>query len=116
MAAFDRSRTRWKYTTDTAIEYSFNALTGYTSQAAVLGGSAAAAGLRPHPRGFKPRVALCWLAADHSKKRRVVVYDNTATAYTTIGTAVMVDVGGTATEYIVYETEGERHRSLGSLA
>lgn len=115
MADFDRSRTRWKYTTDTAIQYSFNALAGYTIQALVLGGSAAAAGLRPHPRGFKPRVALCWLAADHTKKRRVVVYDPAATAYTTIGTALQVDVQGVATSYVVYETEGERHRSLGSL-
>lgn len=115
MTAFSRLRTRWKYTTDTAVEYSFNALTDYTTQSAVLGGSAAAAGLRPHPKGFKPRVALCWLAADHTKKRRVVVYDPDAAAYTTIGTAINVDVASVATEYIVYETEGERHGSLGSL-
>jgi hypothetical protein len=115
MVAFTRDRTRWKYTTDTAIDYSFNALTDYTSQAAVLGGEAAAAGLRPHPKGFKPRLALCWLASDHTKKRQVVCYENTATAYTTIGTAVNVDVLGVATAYVVYETEGERHASLGSL-
>jgi len=115
MVAFARTRIRWKYTTDSGIEYSFNALTDYSSQSAVLGGSAAAAGLRPHPKGFKPRVALCWLAANHANRRRVVVYQNSATAYTTLGTAVNVDVGGTATEYIVYETEGERHASLGSL-
>lgn len=115
MAAFSRLRTRWQYTTDTGIEYSFNALDGYASQSAVLGGEAAPAGHRPHPRGFKPRVALCWLAADHSNKRRVVCYTAAATAYTTLGTSVNVDVGGTATAYIVYETEGERHASLGSL-
>jgi hypothetical protein len=115
MVAFTRARTRWEYTTDTGVTYSFNALTDYTSQSAVLGGEAAAAGLRPHPKGFKPRVALCWKAADHSLRRRVVCYEKTATAYTTIGTAVNVDVLGVATEYIVYETEGERHASLGSL-
>jgi hypothetical protein len=115
MVAFARLRSRWEYTTDTGITYSFNALTDYTTQVAVLGGEAAAAGLRPHPKGFKPRVALCWLASDHTKKRRVVVYENTATAYTTIGTSVNVDVLGVATAYIVYETEGERHASLGSL-
>lgn len=115
MAAFARTRERWQYNDDHGTTYSFNALTGYTTQAAVLGGGAAAAGLRPHPKGFKPRVALCWLAADHTQKRRVVCYVKTASAYTTIGTAVNVDVSGTATEYIVYETEGERHASLGSL-
>jgi hypothetical protein len=115
MVAFTRDRTRWQYTTDTGIEYSFNALTDYTSQVAVLGGEAAPAGHRPAPRGFKPRVALCWLAADHTKKRRVVCYENTAAAYTVLGTSVNVDVLGVATAYIVYETEGERHASLGSL-
>lgn len=115
MVAFTRLRTRWKYTTDTGVEYSFNALDDYTSQVAVLGGAAAAAGLRPHPKGFKPRYALCWLAADHTKRRRVVVYDADATAYTTIGTTVLVDVASVQTAYVVYETEGERHASLGSL-
>lgn len=113
MAAFSRLRDRWKYTTDTGGTRSFNALASYTAQVAVLGGATAEAGLIPCPRGFKPRVALTWLAADHTKRRRVVCYDADATAYTTLGTSVLVDIGGIETAYVVYETEGERHAFQG---
>jgi N-methylhydantoinase A/oxoprolinase/acetone carboxylase beta subunit len=46
----------------------------------------------------------------------VVCFEPTATAYTTLTTAVSVDVGGTATAYAVYQSEGERHKFEGGQA
>jgi len=117
MAAFDRTRTTWTYTTDNGDTFSFNALTGYTAQASVLGGDAWESGhLKPAPKGFRPRKALLWLGSDHTKRRRVVCFEPDATAYTTLTTAVSVDVGGTATAYAVYQSEGERHKFEGGQA
>jgi hypothetical protein len=107
MAAFLRTKESWNYTTDTGHEYAFNALTGYTTQVAVLGGAAPAPGSKCHPRGFKPRVALVVTAA--GARRRVVCYETAADAYTTLGTTVNIDIAGTATVAKVYETIGERH-------
>lgn len=115
MVVFAITRERWKYTADNGKEYSFNALTGYTAQVAVLGGEAAEAGLSPKSKGLRPRRALVWLADDHSKKRQVVCYDPTATAFTTLGTTVKVNIDGNETAYVVYAMEGETHRFLGSL-
>jgi hypothetical protein len=113
MADFLRTKETWNYTTDTGQEYAFNALTGYTTQVAVLGGSAPSAGAVSHPKGFKPRVALVQTAA--GKRRRVVCYSKDATAYTTLGTTVNIDVQGIATAAKVYATIGERHGFLGQV-
>jgi hypothetical protein len=66
-----------------------------------------------HPRGFKPRVALVVTAG--GVRRRVVCYAKAATAYTTLGTTVNIDIGGTATVAKVYATIGERHGFLGQV-
>ena len=113
MAAFLRTTETWNYTSDTGQEYAFNALTGYTTQVSVLGGAAPAAGAVSHPRGFKPRVALVVTAG--GVRRRVVCYAKAASAYTTIGTSVNIDIGGTATVAKVYATIGERHGFLGQV-
>lgn len=113
MAEFVRTRTAWRYTDDDGRFYAFNALTGYTAQVAVLGGAARVAGDVPAPAGFRPRVAKVWLAADHTKRKRVVCYTPSATAFTTIGTTVSVDYLGTATDFVTYGSAGERHKFEG---
>jgi hypothetical protein len=115
VTVFSVARTRWQYTADNGKLYSFNALAGYVAQVAVLGGEEAAAGVGPMTRGMKPRRALCWEAADHTKRRQVVCYEPTATAFTTLGTTVNVNIEGNNYAYVVYAMEGETHKFLGSL-
>lgn len=107
MAAFDKSRTLWTYTDDQGGTASINALTGYTTQAAVLGGSAAAAGLKALPRGRKPRHAIVLAAG---KRVKVICFEPGATAFTTPTTAVNVPIGDVLTAGVVQTSEGERHR------
>jgi hypothetical protein len=113
MADIDRSKTTWTYTTDQGETYSFNALTGYTGQAAVLGGTAWAGAPKPLPRGFRPRHAVVKTAA--GAKRKVVCYDNDATAYTTVDTVVNVGIAGTSTAAAVKSMIGEYHLFQGKL-
>jgi hypothetical protein len=113
MPDLDRSKTTWTYTTDQGDDYSFNALTGYTGQAAVLGGTAWAGAPRPLPGGFRPRHAIVKTAA--GVRRKVVCFQNTATAYTTVDTVVNVGVAGASTAAAVKSMEGEYHKFLGKL-
>lgn len=110
MTEFVRTRTAWKYTDDQGNDYKFNALTGYTTQSAVLGGEAAGSVLAKLPRGHKPRHVYCHDAAAPAHRRKVVCYEPTATAYTTPGTAVNVDYGGLLVEFVSATCEGEEKR------
>ena len=111
MAPFVRTRTACKYASDRGPTFRFRVLDSYLAQEPLGWVAADSITQEVPPKGMKPRVALCWLAADHSKRRRVVVA--TAAAYDALvpgTTAISVDVGGVLTEYICYEREGERNR------
>jgi hypothetical protein len=101
---------------DNGDTFSYNTLQDYADQAALGGVAWAGAHPRPLPKGFRPRIVECWQATDHSKRRRVVAFTKTATAFATMGTTVSVNYQGTATDYVSYQTQGERHKFEGSLA
>lgn len=111
MAAFVRTRTACKYVSDRGPTFRFRTLDSYLAQEALGWAVCDSIAQEVPPKGMKPRVALCWLAAEHSKRRRVVVA--TAADYDALvlgTTPISVDVGGTLTEYICYAREGERNR------
>lgn len=114
MAAFGPGRTLWTYTDDNGNDFPFNAQTGYTAQAATLGGSAfTTLPTQPARRGFKPRCVYAVTAG--AVRRRVVVYDPTAYAAIVVNTTtVQVDIGdGQQTAATIRSREGEHHRGAG---
>lgn len=107
------------YVSDNGATYRFRALEAYQAQASLGWVASTDPTLTSMPRGFKPRVALCWDNAappgSHAQRRRVVVATNDAYAALVIGTTTLqvqnplTDVTDTFT---VYGKEGERHRGV----
>lgn len=111
MAAFLTTRTACKYASDRGPTFRFRVMDSYLAQEALGWVACDSIAQETPPKGMKPRVALCWLAADHSKRRRVVVA--TAAAYDALvpgTTPISVNIASVLTEYICYERQGERNR------
>lgn len=115
MAAFDRTRVTWTYTSDDGVAMPYRTLAGYSTQAA-LGGAAFTGIIGPTKRyGMKVRRVL--VKGDITGiKRWVPVF--TKAAYSAIvakTTAVNIpDASLTTLEAGVVQTlEGERHHGAG---
>lgn len=108
-------RTACNYITDDGGIFRFRALEAYVAQAALGWLPTTDSKLRSLPKGIKPRVALCYDAGDHSKRRRVVVATSEAYHALVIDTTTLkvqnpdTDVEDTFT---VYGLEGERTRGV----
>lgn len=114
MAAFPNTRTLWTYTSDDGVDIPFRGVTGYTAQAATLGGTAwTGAGGASARRGLKLRCVYAVTAG--GVRRKVVIF--TAAKYSDIvvnTTTVSVDVGdGQGTSATVRSREGEHHQGGG---
>lgn len=109
------NRVACNYVADDGGIFRFRTLERYDSQAALGWEATTDSKLRSLPKGIKPRVALCYDAGDHSKRRRVVVATNTAYVALVIDTTTLIvqnpstDVEDTFT---VYGLEGERTRGV----
>lgn len=107
------------YVSDNGATYRFRALEKYQAQAAIGWVACTDPTLTSMPRGFKPRVALCYDDAtppgSHAQRRRVVIATDAAYQALVIGTTTLAvqnpstDVEDTFT---VYGKEGERHRGV----
>lgn len=63
------------------------------------------------PRGLDPRSWLVWDAADHSKRRRIIVATNADYVAGVVGTTtVVVPFNGAELTMTLYAMEGERKR------
>lgn len=103
------------YVSDNGATYRFRTLEKYQAQAALGWVATAVANRTSMPRGFKPRVALCWDAGNHANRRRVVVATDAAYQALVVGTTTLA-VQNPATNvedtFTVYGKEGERHRGV----
>lgn len=106
-------RTACKYIDDAGKEHRFRALSRYVSQVACGWEASTDASTDPIPRGLKPRRWLLYDAADHSKKRSVVIATN-ADYVAGVINATTLAVQNPATDvedtFQLYGMEGERRR------
>lgn len=114
MANWDGTKSSMRYEADDGSFYSYNGDTDLTEQAS-LGFVARVAGDKPMGKHMKPRVALVWVALDHTQRGRLVVATPAAYAALAVGDALNFNVAGVNTAGVIYGFEGERHRFIGKL-
>lgn len=96
----DNNREAWTYTDDQGNAWRVSSKTVYTSDVtdgAKYGGSQAAATVDHLPKGWRMRAVKC--TSTGNPDRWIVVYEATATLWTTPGTQVTRDLNGVDTVY-----------------
>lgn len=112
----NNNRVAWTYTDEQGNDWAISAKAVYVldpTDGTKFGGSAAAASVKAIPGNMKPRRVQCTDASGN--QRWVIAYENTATIWTTPGTALTLDYYGTDTSFTTTDhTRGEKKNRRGT--
>ena len=78
MVAFSTAKVKWKYTCDNTDVCRYTTWSGYSSQAAVLGGEAGSTADNPVPKSTRVRHVFVTDTATGLVKRKITVFDDAA--------------------------------------